>query len=1171
MPVINDRYALLAQPPAKLGRFAEVSKATDLENGQIVAVKRFRSRLPDDPVTRERFECESRALRDKLRHPRIISLLDFGLDAATQQPFLILEWGGEDLSVWLRERKPFSDWNTFYDEIGQELLEAVAHAHAQEVVHRELKPADFLRGENGEIRLADFGVSKFPEFIETNLDINEVLKANAPFSPPDGYEPLHPTATDVYGFAAVALSFLAPKPLKTREDILLAVQGVRAPREVQEILQDALSALAAERPEDAQLLLARLERVRQQEQRTSVQRRTCPLVLTANARTRLRQACEGVETEQQAASLIEADLEEASALQFADDTDPQTGVSQRKEDEFWIFGSTLRLRVGIDRRDPSHLAIISASRPDSPTSLERQRETGWVPPFRFRYGRPPSGTQGRAVMDELRRGMETFADAAASRQAAQDEEKLFRTWQDMLRLREDHAREGRKHRYSGYSVDGLRVVFQIDGDVDPSIKTEVWTVTDSRVRGTVEDVEGNSLTLFVEEDCGDLNRLRDEGEITIDARSTQRQLRWQRQALDAVRAAATARLSALKAALIHPSDSRSRTPPAISSWFFSGLDEDKKDAVVRALAAEDFFLVEGPPGTGKTTFIAELILQFLDQCPDKRVLLTSQTHIAVDNAIERIVELRPDLRVIRVGFQEAKVAPAVQRFLLTRRVEEWRERVRKQAREFIRVWAKQQGIDIHDVELGLAIEQLIRLRQRQEQAGKDEKELQDSLSRLEARIEAPGAEEGVPTTAEQAGAAEAEHEKLAEEAIAAAERRKRVGHESREAEKELEKRFPKEYAELQVKEESLEALEEWQEAFIGTSPQSRQFRKLLDLSNEWVQRFGNTEDDDVRDAVLMDSQVASGTCIGIAGADAGEREEYGLCILDEASKASFTEALVPLSRSARWVLVGDPLQLPPFVDAALSDREGLEKHDIDPDLIRETLLSRVDRLQLPQVCRAMLTSQHRMIAPIGDLISETFYEGHLRSIRRDAFSPPAGDWVKPVMWLNTSHLANRREMDGGGFGGSFVNPLEAQVIRKLIGRIEFHTKGRHKSSAPVRRTKIIVLTGYAGQRRRIESLLAQDRAQWQFIEAECHTVDAYQGREADVVIFSVTRSNAQGRPGFLKETARINVALSRGRDGLCMVGDAGFCRDLGVASPLGLVLDYMKTHADSCRIEDVQP
>src|SRR5437868_5841076 len=103
-------------------------------------------------------------------------------------------------------------------------------------------------------------------------------------------------------------------------------------------------------------------------------------------------------------------------------------------------------------------------------------------------------------MDELRRGMETFADATASRQAVLDEEKLFRTWQEMLQLREDHAREGRKHRYSGYSVDGLRVTFEIEGDVDPSIKTEVWTVTDSRVRGTVEDVEGNSLTLFVEED-----------------------------------------------------------------------------------------------------------------------------------------------------------------------------------------------------------------------------------------------------------------------------------------------------------------------------------------------------------------------------------------------------------------------------------------------------------------------------------------------------------------------------------------------------------------------------------------------------------------------------------------------------------------------------------------------
>jgi hypothetical protein len=77
----------------------------------------------------------------------------------------------------------------------------------------------------------------------------------------------------------------------------------------------------------------------------------------------------------------------------------------------------------------------------------------------------------------------------------------------------------------------------------------------------------------------------------------------------------------------------------------------------------------------------------------------------------------------------------VQKFLLKRRVEKWREKVRNEAKEFIRRWAKQQGIDIRDVELGLAIEQLIRLRQRHEQAVNDERELDQARSFANTRPE----------------------------------------------------------------------------------------------------------------------------------------------------------------------------------------------------------------------------------------------------------------------------------------------------------------------------------------------------------------------------------------------------------------------------------------------------
>ena len=114
-----------------------------------------------------------------------------------------------------------------------------------------------------------------------------------------------------------------------------------------------------------------------------------------------------------------------------------------------------------------------------------------------------------------------------------------------------------------------------------------------------------------------------------------------------------------------------------------------------------------------------------------------------------------------------------------------------------------------------------------------------------------------------------------------------------------------------------------------------------------------------------------------------------------------------------------------------------------------------------------------------------------------------------------------------------------------------------------RNYKVAVLSGYAGQLKLLKRSLDTEQSGLQTLAIECNTVDAFQGREADIVIYSVTRSNKDGKIGFLRDEARLNVALSRGRVGLLIVGDHQFCRSLSY-SPLSDVLHYIEQHPEDC-------
>ena len=215
-------------------------------------------------------------------------------------------------------------------------------------------------------------------------------------------------------------------------------------------------------------------------------------------------------------------------------------------------------------------------------------------------------------------------------------------------------------------------------------------------------------------------------------------------------------------------------------------------------------------------------------------------------------------------------------------------------------------------------------------------------------------------------------------------------------------------------------------------------------------------------------------------------------------------------------------------------------------------------------CLASLRAQYRMHPSIGNLISTVFYEGNLKNGDQLRPSRSTFDWMPaPVTWLSTSAIEDRQDTRAGE---SYANPTEADIVLQLLEKLE--EKCRERS----RRPSVAVITGYAAQvERLITRVDPENDGRWRNLRIEIATVDSFQGRECDVVVYSTVRSNKEKKIGFLKDRRRINVALSRARELLVIVGDhfmmqtatVGFGPEL---NPFASVLDHFRSHPDECRI-----
>jgi hypothetical protein len=1137
-------YLLLAPPP-RTGRTARVFQAVSETDGRPFAIKVLTASVEQGEFLDEAFRRETQALA-RLRHDNIVRMSASGV-TPTGDRYIVLDWMASDLTAWKASQAAF-DWPSFWSQVGRPIAMAVAHAHANEVYHRDLAPRNILLHADGRPMVADFGIAKLRRFMRTEKTLKEFV--SPPFTPPESDDGSGLGARDVFSLASIFCWCAAPHELATWEEVRsFASATERFPAAVRDVLLEALSVDPDDRPRLAEQLVERLDgAVATNLPRSAL---TCQLALGIAQADRIARDF-GLRDRASAQNAVLEDLHAVCGIE------PMPGKDGSVGDAFGdltLYGLTRSYHVRPDDHTRDHLVILGVRQ--RPTGwLEARREKAIMPKVEFRFT-----SRG---MDADRRALASLQELVDSHLRAREEaeasveSRLLDTWARILQAKQDvESTRERPIRFSGHRIDGKRVLFRTVGalpDVTVLEKRQIRLRDGSFLMGHIGEIDEGELTFVVSQ--GDALKLPETGDIVVNVYAAAEAIRKQTRALEAFRQRDVVRPH-MADVLLDPMLASPAVPQAPAAYFQKDLDPDKRVAVDAALGSPDVLLLRGPPGTGKTTFIAELVMQELARNPSARILLCSQTNVAIDNAIERVGELAAEagrsIEVVRIGTNDDRISPAVDRFRLHRRLQAWTQEVTTRVEAYAERRAAEIGIERSTVLIGMALEQLVT-------CDHDARCTDELIAERERELEAVSkrnAQEGNPRLdADVAGSVAARRLELSQ-----LRERRRL---SRSQAAQLRDRLV-ELGEPELASVGGADLDSALELYLEGARAAGELKPLIELGADWTARFGRQ--DHFEAPFLSTVQVLSGTCLGVVGSKSLSELSYDLCIVDEASKATPTEMLVPLSRSSRWVLVGDSKQLPPFQDEALRDGEILKEYELRREDVSESLFSYLERT-LPQSNVVSLTTQRRMLKPINDLIASCFYPDQELVCARKAADRKLGPALKKtITWLDTSRSPKRKETPSRDNTGC-SNKLECEVVLKLLRRLNRQFAKRDPEQVQ-KRVTVATITGYADQLRLLEKTLRPRSPTWTHLEIMLNTVDAFQGRQADMVVYSVARSNPKAFLGFLSKPPRLNVALSRGRDALVIVGDQNFCRSAKGENPFRDVILFIG-RSDGCGVEPVE-
>jgi len=334
--------------------------------------------------------------------------------------------------------------------------------------------------------------------------------------------------------------------------------------------------------------------------------------------------------------------------------------------------------------------------------------------------------------------------------------------------------------------------------------------------------------------------------------------------------------------------------------------------------------------------------------------------------------------------------------------------------------------------------------------------------------------------------------------------------------------------------------------------------KLQKLNEDWNERLKRKQQDLIS-FFIEGVNVVGATCLGVANFKV---RNFDWVIVDEAGRSTAPETFVPMSKGKKIILVGDHRQLPPIIDQELQER-ALNEQEIHKKSLEISLFEYLYE-NLPKTNQITLNYQYRMHPDIGNLVSRLFYSDQLSSqrVNKEEKQHQLKQFDKSIYWISTSDVPIEKSQEREN-GKSRSNPYEAKVIKQVLLKIQQDCEHNHLSK------EVGVIAAYRSQISILESSIApNDRQIWKNLHISIHTVDAFQGGECDVIIYDLVRNNVQNKLGFTADDRRLNVALSRTRQLLIIVGNDNMAYQgktpNGISNPFKPLIEYIDEKSDFC-------